>query len=1031
MSTIDNDSPADDSIDFWVCFHQAPVALALVSDGIIRDGNQAALHLIGGARREDFLGRPIWELIHPDFHADVQERLKVMTRTGEPAPPVEIRLVSDDGSEVWVEVSSNPVPGRDDQLIQVSLRDVSERRRAESALRESERRFRLLAENAEDIVFRFRPGPGGGYDYVSPAAKTVVGYTPEEHYADPELSLKVIHPDDRHLLDELIQEAEWRGPRKAVMRWIRKDGAIIWTEQRIVPVRDDEGELIALEGIVRDITAQREAEAALRESEEKYRTLVETSPTGIFIISDTARFVHVNPAFCRMLGRPEEELLALSSVLDIVDPEERADAEEGLRNALFGEDAVAVDHMSIRQPSGTLVELELHGVQATYEGRTALVGTALDVTEVRKAREALRSSEEFLHSIIENLPVQVFVKDTTNFRYVLFNRSIEHLVGGNRDELIGKTDHEIFPAEVAEWFHKQDLEVFRRGEPIEIQEEKVTLPNRGVCYLRTRKIPVFDEDGQPKHILGITEDITDEKLTAERIRTSEGRYHALSELLLSFGFSFLVHPDGKRSVEWVTDTMADVYGFTIDEIKEIDWFSRIHAQDADEYVRYTHELIEGRPAVAELRVVRKDGAVRWVRAKSFPVWDSDEQRVVRIFGAGQDITSQKELELELMRQKDRAEEMTRVKDAFLANMSHEIRTPLASIIGAADILHTEVGDEAHELVMFIRRGGERLMETLSSVLDLAQLQGRSIALHPETFDLRDEIRGVVDLFRRRTMVEGSRLEMTVSDGPPVYVSMDRIAVGRVISNLLSNALKFTHEGSIAVHVDEEDNTAIVEVTDTGEGIAPDFLPFIYDEFSQASTGPTRSHEGAGLGLAISKRLVGLLGGQIDAASTPGEGTTFTVRLPLAQVELRKSASGIGPASPAMPDVRVLVVDDDPAVGGIVAHYLQDGATVQVADSGRRAEELARQETFDVILMDINLRGGETGEDVMRAMRRLPAYAKTPFIALTAYALPGDKERFLQEGFDGYVSKPFRRQDLAKAVNAVLPNRRRPRPRSDA
>jgi CheY-like chemotaxis protein len=402
-----------------------------------------------------------------------------------------------------------------------------------------------------------------------------------------------------------------------------------------------------------------------------------------------------------------------------------------------------------------------------------------------------------------------------------------------------------------------------------------------------------------------------------------------------------------------------------------------------------------------------------------PELDESESRVERINVAGQDVTEQKMIEGELTRQRDRAEQMSRLKDTFLANMSHEIRTPLASIIGAADILHSEVASEAHDLVSFIRRGGERLMETLSSVLDLAQLQGRSIELHPETFDLVSEIGRVLDLFRPRASSKGLALELVSRTSKSIYVSTDRVALGRVIANLLSNAVKFTHQGGVTVRIGVANRRIDIDVMDTGVGIPPEFLPDIYEEFSQASVGHTRSHEGAGLGLAITRRLVGLLGGTIDVIASSNEGTTFRVSLPHTTAGPRGLLDHLDdPALPAR-DMQILVVDDDPTVGEIVRRYLETNAVVHVADGRAEAAEFAAERLCDLVLMDINLKRGQRGDEVMHSMRMIKGYDTVPFIALTAYALPGDRERFLASGFDGYVSKPFRKDHLIRTINSVL------------
>ncbi|HYE96599.1 MAG TPA: HAMP domain-containing sensor histidine kinase [Rubricoccaceae bacterium] len=232
---------------------------------------------------------------------------------------------------------------------------------------------------------------------------------------------------------------------------------------------------------------------------------------------------------------------------------------------------------------------------------------------------------------------------------------------------------------------------------------------------------------------------------------------------------------------------------------------------------------------------------------------------------------------ELRRAKRQAEEVARLKSAFLANMSHEIRTPLTAILGFADVLGQEVTDPQHqEFVELIARGGRRLMDTLTSVLDLARLQSGGMTLTLGPVDVAEVARDAVEALRPLARAKGLALAAHVPTG--VYARADRAALQRVLLNLLSNAVKFTTEGRVVLAIDAAGPAVRLRVSDTGRGIGPAFLPRLFDEFRQESTGHARSHEGSGLGLAITKGLVDLMGGAIAVESVPGIGSTFTVTL---------------------------------------------------------------------------------------------------------------------------------------------------------
>ncbi|MEM6335573.1 MAG: ATP-binding protein [Bacteroidota bacterium] len=243
---------------------------------------------------------------------------------------------------------------------------------------------------------------------------------------------------------------------------------------------------------------------------------------------------------------------------------------------------------------------------------------------------------------------------------------------------------------------------------------------------------------------------------------------------------------------------------------------------------------------------------------------------------------QKRYEQELIVERDRANEMNDLKTSFLANMSHEIRTPLTSIIGFADILQEDVNDENKEFARLIHRSGERLMETLNSVLDLAQLEGNGMQLAPRVMNAAEVVHQITSMFELRAQEAGLELKIEVDQAGEVYV--DSGAVNRALINLVGNAIKFTPEGSVTVRAYEEPAHAVIEIEDTGVGMSAGFLEELFDEFTQESTGFARNFEGSGLGLAITHRLIGLMNGSIHVRSEKDVGSVFTLRLPKAPVE---------------------------------------------------------------------------------------------------------------------------------------------------
>ena len=373
---------------------------------------------------------------------------------------------------------------------------------------------------------------------------------------------------------------------------------------------------------------------------------------------------------------------------------------------------------------------------------------------------------------------------------------------------------------------------------------------------------------------------------------------------------------------------------------------------------------------------------------------------------------------ELLAAKEAAEEVSRLKSGFLANMSHEIRTPLTGIIGFAAVLAKELPEEHREFAELIQTSGRRLMEMLNSVLDLAKLEANRMALDHHQIDLFAEASKVVGLLRPLAEEKNLSFEFEPdAAAEAVFICGDRAALHRILHNLIGNAIKFTDEGGVTVRAWSEDDIAGLEVTDTGVGMDASFLPHVFEEFRQESSGVMRSHQGSGLGLAITKRLIELMGARIEVRSAKHEGSTF-------RVSFTRDVDGSGcteesadAAEPAKKELgapaRLLLVEDHEDTQQLLMEVLESSYDVSVAGQAAEAYLLALEQRFDLILMDIDLGEGPDGAELLRQLRAVPEYADVPIVAVTAFAMPGDRERFLEMGFTAYVSKPFDVDELLR------------------
>lgn len=381
-------------------------------------------------------------------------------------------------------------------LANISALQIVEKRDAEQ-LREAEARFMRLAEHARDLVYRYELYPNRGFTYVSPGATEITGYTPEEHYADPDLGLKIVHPDDRPLLEKAIR-GEIDPEKPLILRWVRKDGRIIWTSQRNLIIRDDTGRPIAIEGTARDITAQKEAELARQEAEERYRSLVELAPVAVMVIKDH-KIVFANSTSASILGfRSADELIGLGPE-DFVAPEDLEQARYRFAKTMAGVRGLYPVIGTWIKRDGSPVVMQISASPITYEGEQALLVAAIDITARRRAEEALQQERAKLQKIADSFPGAIGMCRLSPQKHISIpyaSQAIEQLTGLTPEQL--SADAALFAARM----HPADLprvrdslfESLRTLGPLEC-EFRYLHPKKGEVWLAAEGVPWHEADG--------------------------------------------------------------------------------------------------------------------------------------------------------------------------------------------------------------------------------------------------------------------------------------------------------------------------------------------------------------------------------------------------------------------------------------------------------------------------------------------------------------------------------------------------------
>jgi PAS domain S-box-containing protein len=531
--------------------------------------------------------------------------------------------------------------------------------------------------------------------------------------------------------------------------------------------------------------------------------------------------------------------------------------------------------------------------------------------------------------------------------------------------------------------------------------------------------PIFRGDGSVKEISGIAHDVSDKKRSGLALRESEEKFRNIFESFQDLYFKCT--PRG--TILMVSPSVYEMTGYEQDEVLE---------KNVTDYYLYTtktkdllRQLVKNRSVRNfEASLVRKDGKI--IQCISNVRLKAGNDGSLEIEGVLRDITQLKETNEQLIHAKEVAEQSLRVKEEFLANMSHEIRTPMNGIIGMLDLLGaSDLNLKQQEYLDTIKKSSGLLMEILNDILDLSKIEAGKMKLRKTPVELRQVIGKLVALFSQQATSKRINLAYYIHPRLPEYVVIDETRLMQIIANLISNALKFTKEGG-SIHLSMKpqfkyDQTHVIKVNvrDTGIGIPKNQLESLFKSFSQLDHSSTKEFAGTGLGLRISKELCELMNGNIGVYSTPNLGSTFWFTFEA--VATTKEMVDREKEDEQTPEIfkdyspKILLVDDNQVNRQVASEMLKSyGCQVELATNGHEAIGKATAKEFDLIFMDIQMpeMDGVTATQNLKKMNlpKLP-----PIVAMTAYGMEPDRDRFLSQGMDDYLSKPIESQNLINKV----------------
>jgi PAS domain S-box-containing protein len=671
----------------------------------------------------------------------------------------------------------------------------------------------------------------------------------------------------------------------------------------------------------------------------------------------------------------------------------------------------------------------------------------------RELKKNVLAPETMLQMVIDHIPQRIFWKDT-NFKYLGCNKPFALDAGLNEpSEIIGMDDFELSWKKTANLYRADDTFVMQTKQSKLKYQEFEDKPDGSIRWLETNKLPLFDNNGNVIGLLGTYEDITENKLSEQKIRKQSEEIQQKNRELrkhiteLKKATSLIIQSQKKlnnaqeisNSGSWSWDPETNMIELSENgrrllgmdksyfklEIEKLRSF--IHPEDLKEFIsRIKKSLEDDVPFDFEGRIIKPDKS-QWYAHAVGSLLRNMKGELKTFEGQFSDITFRKQFEMELIEAKEKAEESDRLKSAFLANMSHEIRTPMNAIIGFTQLLADPniSGNKKEEFIRIITHNGQTLIRLIDDIIDIARIEAGHLTINNTECHLNVLLPELQKQYLEIVQTIGKKNIDIILDIPSekIICYTDAFRLRQVLSNLIDNAVKFTSEGYIEIGLRRtDDNKLLFYVRDTGIGIPADKVALIFDRFMQVEEADTRSYGGTGLGLAISQNLVRMLKGEIKVDSKPGEGSTFYFILPLPILEINQSESlqkeKLQDYNNLWKDKVFLVAEDDKYNSRIIEELLRNtGVTIVHAWNGKEVLEKIRSDVrFDLILMDIRM---PVMNGLVAAQEIRKSFPDIIIIAQTAYANEEDKHLCIEAGCNDFVSKPIDKKQLFNTIRKYI------------
>ncbi len=952
------------------------------------------------------------------------------------------------GELYWELASISPIKNKKGEIAHFLAvkEDITERKRVEEALIQSEKKYKEVVQNLKEVIFQ--TDANGLWLFLNYAWEEISGFSVEESLG--QLFVNYVHPDDRQRNMELFEPLILRKKEycRHQVRYLTKDGGFRWIEVYARLGLNEKDEITGTYGTLQDITERKLSEEALKSAHKSLSDILQAAIHTSIIATDVKGIITVfSKGSEEMLGYSAEEMIGKHTPARFHLESEVAERSLELSHE-FGKPIDGFDVFVAKaqiqdseertwtylHKSGKsiFVNLIVSVIRNQDQEIIGYLGIASDITERKLAEDEIEESREKYRGLSEAAFDSIFFSEK--------GRCIEQNLAG--EKIFGYSTEEALSRYGTEWIVPEDRDMVMKNmlagyeEPYEVmalKKDGSTFP----CVLRGK---MMHYKGRDVRVTSLT-DISDRKQAEEKVKQVSARLELATR---AGGVGVWEYDVSKNALLWDNQMFA-LYGIEEKNFGGVyeTWRDGIHPDDEQRGDDEIQMALKGEKEFdTEFRVVWPDGSIHNIRAMAI-VQRDESGNPLNMIGTNWDITKQKQNEKELLETNlylesvtakanemaEMAETANKAKSVFLANMSHEIRTPLNAIIGFSQLMNRDqlLTDSQREYNFSIIRAGEHLLSLINDILELSKMEAGHLELNPSHVDLYALFSDIQMLFKESAQLKNLQFIFETADDLPRYIFVDDNKLRRIFINLIGNAIKFTDEGGIAVRIrgekiNEESSRLIVEIQDSGSGIAENEISKLFKQFEQTSSGIKKS-SGTGLGLALSREMAILMGGGISVSSKIGIGSVFTFYVEIKEgkpIDIQeKLTKRVVSLKNAQQPVRVLVVDDKLENLQVVVNLLKiTGFETNEAMDGAEAIEKFEAWNPHLILMDLRMPVMD-GYEACRRIKLSEKGKKTAIIALTASVFKEEREKIASMDMQGYIQKPFRENELFSTIANIL------------